>query len=89
MLFASIIGGFIIVFFRDNALAYPVAIFTVVLARPIAQFLLQPAKSYRWNGILLLGLTLATLSWVLFLQKPAAVVAPDTALQIPGEQDGG
>ena len=53
------------VFFRDNALAYLVAIFCLLVADPIQVLLSQGAKLYEWNGLLLGGLSLMILGWLL------------------------
>ncbi|HET7102344.1 MAG TPA: hypothetical protein VFJ52_14410, partial [Terriglobia bacterium] len=52
-------------FFRTNILAYIGAIFCLQVAAPLVQLLSQPAMFFRWNGALLLVLTLLVLVWML------------------------
>ena len=52
-------------FFRANILAYVGAIFCLQVAAPLVQLLSQPAMFFRWNGALLLVLSLLVLVWML------------------------
>jgi membrane protease YdiL (CAAX protease family) len=52
-------------FFRSNILAYVGAIFCLQAAAPIFQLLSQPSMFFRWNGALLLALSLLVLAWML------------------------
>ncbi len=52
-------------FFRSNILAYAAAMFCLQIAAPLVEMLSQPAMFFRWNGVLLLVLTLLVLSWML------------------------
>ena len=52
-------------FFRSNVLAYVAAIFCLQVAAPLVQLLSQPAMFFRWNGVLLLVLSLLVLVWLL------------------------
>ncbi len=58
-------GLFVWLFFRDNILAYLTAYFVLAVAGSAAELLWQPATVYRWNGVLLVILSLATLAWLL------------------------
>jgi membrane protease YdiL (CAAX protease family) len=61
----AVAGGIVAAFFRDNALAYPAAAFSVAIANPIEELLSQPAPFYRWNGLLLAVLALMVVGWML------------------------
>lgn len=52
-------------FCRSNILAYIGAIFCLQIAAPLVQLLSQPAMFFRWNGALLLVLSLLVLAWML------------------------
>jgi membrane protease YdiL (CAAX protease family) len=52
-------------FFRSNILSYVAAIFCLQVAAPLVEMLSQPAMFFRWNGVVLLVLTLLVLSWML------------------------
>jgi len=52
-------------FFRSNILAYIAAIFCLQVAAPVVQLLSQPAMFFRWNGVLLLVLSLLVLAWMI------------------------
>jgi membrane protease YdiL (CAAX protease family) len=52
-------------FFRSNILAYFAAIFCLQVAAPLVEMLSQPAMFFRWNGVLLLVLSLLVLVWML------------------------
>ena len=80
---AGVIGGILSTFFRDNALAYPVAIFCVVLVQPVMQLLSQPTKFYQWNGIFLLLLSILVLFCMLFPGKSARGVITGDAPCLP------
>ena len=51
-------------FFRDNILAYIAAAFSVSVAAPIVELLLGSAGFYRFNGALLLLLSVLLLAWL-------------------------
>jgi membrane protease YdiL (CAAX protease family) len=55
----------IVWFFRSNILAYVGAIFCLQVAAPLIQLLSQPSTFFRWNGAVLLILSLVILAWML------------------------
>src|SRR2546426_1329602 len=57
--------GIVAVFFRNNLLAYVGAAFFSSVAGPIESLLSQPAPFFRWNGVLLVLLSLIVLGWML------------------------
>jgi len=69
-----------VTFFRDNALAYPAAIFCVTVAEPIVRLLSQAARVYQWNGLLLGVLSLAVLGWLLLPGR--SVARPETSASV-------
>lgn len=66
-LLASVIV--LIVFFRDNVLAYVAAAFFFAAAGPAARLLASPVLFFRLNGVLLAALTAITLIWLLLPRK--------------------
>lgn len=58
-------------FFRDNLLAYPVAIFSAIIAKPLVELLSQAARFYQWNGLALALLAAVTLLWMLLPGRSA------------------
>lgn len=52
-------------FFRDNLLAYVVAMLSILVAKPVIELLSQGARTYQWNGWLLGVLSSAVLVWLL------------------------
>jgi membrane protease YdiL (CAAX protease family) len=64
----------VVLFFRDNVLAYIAAAFCLEVAEPIVQLLSQPAAFYRMNGILLAVLTMLTLAWLLLPRAEGGMV---------------
>jgi membrane protease YdiL (CAAX protease family) len=54
-----------VVFFRNNVIAYLATIFCLLVARPIEDLLSQGVKVYQLNGLLLGGLSLVILGWLL------------------------
>jgi membrane protease YdiL (CAAX protease family) len=52
-------------FCRSNILAYVGAIFCLQVAAPLVQLLSQPSMFFRWNGAVLLVLSLLVLAWML------------------------
>ena len=67
-----LVGGIVALFFRDNALAYLAASFSLLIAKPLVELFTQPASFYRWNGLLLAIVALVVLFWMLFPIKSAA-----------------
>ncbi|MGH9451538.1 MAG: CPBP family intramembrane glutamic endopeptidase [Terriglobia bacterium] len=59
----------LIVFFRDNVLAYVAAAFCAVTIAPMVGLLSTPVFSYRLNGVLLAVLTAIVLVWMLLPGK--------------------
>lgn len=59
----------LMLFFRDNSLAYVAAAFCSVVAGPLLDLFSQPITFYRWNGALLALLAALVLIW-LFLPGP-------------------
>ena len=57
--------GIAAAFLGENLLAYPAAIFCLSMADSVVGLLSQPAASYRWNGVLLLALSLLVVGWLL------------------------
>jgi hypothetical protein len=55
----------LIVFFRNNPLAYITAAFGSVVAPSLVDLFSQPIGFYRWNGVLLSILVAAVLLWLL------------------------
>ncbi|TAM84121.1 MAG: CPBP family intramembrane metalloprotease [Acidobacteria bacterium] len=51
-------------FFRANILAYVAAIFCLQIAAPLVELLSQPSAFFRWNGIVLVALSLLVLLWI-------------------------
>ncbi len=66
MSFAALVIGVVIVllFFRDNLLAYVAAAVCLPLGEHLLLLLSQPAAFYRWNGLLLALLTAIILAWM-------------------------
>jgi membrane protease YdiL (CAAX protease family) len=65
-------------FCRSNILAYVGAIFCLQIASPLVQLLSQPAMFFRWNGAVLLVLSLLLLAWMLAAgSRKAHAGAPD------------
>jgi membrane protease YdiL (CAAX protease family)/small basic protein len=62
-LFAAVV--ILIVFFRDNPLAYVAAAFASVAAPSLVDLFSQPPDFYRWNGALLSVLVAVVLLWLL------------------------
>jgi hypothetical protein len=56
----------VVLFFRDNLLAYFGAVFCVEVAQPLASLFSQHATYYRANGLLLAVLAFLFLAWLLF-----------------------
>jgi hypothetical protein len=56
--------GVVVLFFRDNVLAYLAAAFASRIAQPLVWMLSQPAKFLVWNGILVAALALIVLGWM-------------------------
>jgi len=52
-------------FCRSNILAYVGAIFCLQIAGTLVQLLSQPSMFFRWNGALLLALSLLVLAWMI------------------------
>lgn len=65
---AVLIAGW---FCRANILAYLAAIFCLQIAAPLAQLLSQPSMFFRWNGVVLLVLSLLVLVWMLAVGSEA------------------
>ncbi|OFV93894.1 MAG: hypothetical protein A3H28_05710 [Acidobacteria bacterium RIFCSPLOWO2_02_FULL_61_28] len=65
------LGGILAAFFRNNALAYPAALFSVGVANGTVELLTQPAAFYVGNGIVLAALAGTVLGWMLFPGKHA------------------
>ncbi|PYV09857.1 MAG: hypothetical protein DMG23_09525 [Acidobacteria bacterium] len=57
--------GIVAAFFRNNLLAYVGAAFFWSVAGPIESLLSQPAPFFRWNGVLLVLMSLIVLGWML------------------------
>jgi membrane protease YdiL (CAAX protease family) len=60
-------------FFRSNILAYVVAIFCLQVSGPLVELLSQPAMFFRWNGVLLLVLSLLVLAWMFAVGNRASL----------------
>jgi len=67
MAFTPLVGAAVIAgwFCGTNILAYIAAIFCIQIAAPLAQLLSQPSTFFRWNGVVLLVLSLLVLAWML------------------------
>ena len=65
----------VVLFFRNNVLAYIAAAFCVEVTEPLVQLFSQPAAFYRMNGILLAVLTALTLAWLFLPRGRAASVS--------------
>ncbi|HEX5412711.1 MAG TPA: CPBP family intramembrane glutamic endopeptidase [Terriglobia bacterium] len=73
MAFIPLIGAVVIAgwFCRTNILAYVAAIFCLQIAAPLEQLLSQPSAFFRWNGIVVLLLSLLLLAWMLAIGSRA------------------
>ncbi|HEV2176214.1 MAG TPA: CPBP family intramembrane glutamic endopeptidase [Terriglobia bacterium] len=74
----AIAAGIIVLFFRDNVLAYVAATFCLGVAQPLVELFSQPAPFFRTNGVVLAVLAAVVLAW-LFLpvsRSGAGAAAP-------------
>jgi membrane protease YdiL (CAAX protease family) len=60
-----------ITFFRDNALAYLAAIFSMLVAKPTMALLTQATKIYQWDGLSLGFLSFVILGYLLLPDRSA------------------
>ena len=67
MAFIPLVGAAVIAgwFCGTNILAYVAAIFCIQVTAPLVQLLSQPSTFFRWNGVVLLVLSLLVLAWML------------------------
>jgi ABC-type transport system involved in cytochrome c biogenesis permease component len=63
----------LIVFFRNNLLAYLGAVFCLQVAQPLVSLLSTRAAFYRSNGLLLAVLVFLFLGWLLFAGREGEV----------------
>jgi hypothetical protein len=67
----------VVLFFRDNVLAYVGAAFCSQVAEPLVQLFSQPPPAYRWNGLALAVSTGIVLVWMLFTRRRTQSVGPE------------
>src|SRR5438093_1331842 len=66
----------IVVFFKNNVLAYVTATLSFMVTSPTSSLFRQPLAFYRWNGLVLFVLVVVCMTWL--LQPRTAVVSPDS-----------